>query len=68
MNFLQRLAAAPSKVLWLAEAATGVCKHSGNPKVKIVATILDKVIMPRPRRWQQNRMAAHQNKIREASQ
>ena len=68
MNFMQRLAAAPSKILWIAEAATGVCKHSHNPKVRLIATALNKAVLPWARRRMQRRMAKRQKQIREASQ
>jgi len=68
MNFLQRLAAAPSKLLWLAEAATGACKHSSNPKVRLIATALNKAVLPWARKREQERMAERQRKIREASE
>jgi len=68
MNFLQKLAAAPSKLLWLAEATTGVCKHSRNPKIRLIATALNRAVLPWARRREQKRMAARQRKIREASQ
>jgi len=68
MNFLQRLAAAPSKILWLTEAATGACRHSSNPKVRLIATALNKTVLPWARKRMQKRMANRQRKIREASQ
>ena len=68
MNFLQRLAAAPSKILWLTEAATGACRHSSNPKVRLIATALNKTVLPWARRRMQKRMAKQQESIREASQ
>ena len=68
MNFMQRLSAAPSKILWLTEAATGACKHSSNPKARLIAAALNKAVLPWARRREQNRMAERQRKIREESQ
>ena len=65
MNGWLAIKGAPSKILWLAEAAAGVCRHSPNLKTRAIATAADRAVLPWARRRLNRRMAAQQARIRE---